>query len=395
MDSAHRFSLTKYARYGIVAVTVVATLAVTICLWIIYDQHRTRDVAITELLALKNAQILSQQLAVNRQSPDDGALQGTLEVLFETDGYVVVRDGADRIVAQTGDIDSSKDLVRAEVSVTGTDWRLEVSRPVSGDILVYFFEGAPIWIALFLATALVALGSRVLVAVVTELKNIGRFLRQIDSGPFSIDPPPCEIKETAQLLPTIQRIASDLHKKEQAIAKLSFTDNITKLPNRLHFFERFRHAFELAKRGNDICLLILEINEFQKTDEVLGHECADAILRLLADTLQHQTRKSDFAARLGTSGFAAIFYNAQADVMPTRLRQLQQDFATRQKDSAVTAGKVYCTLSCAMTYVDAANDSRAEDSVSRAENALRRVKKLGGDQLVVIDGEPLAVIANG
>lgn len=145
----------------------------------------------------------------------------------------------------------------------------------------------------------------------------------------------------------------------------------------------------------------MEINELQKTDEVFGYEYADAMLRMLAETLQHQTRKSDFATRLGTSNFAAIFYNAQADFMLTRLRQLQQDFATRQKDSAVTTGEIYCTLSCAMTYVDAENDSRVEDPVSRLENALRSAKKLGGNQLVVIeprdkDGEsPLAVTANG
>ncbi len=400
MDSARQFSLTKYANYGIVAVTVAVILAVAICFWIIRTKHHTRDVAITELLALKNAQILSQQLAVNRQSLDDGTLQGTLEALFETDGYVVVRDAADRVVVRTGNIGSSKGRVRAEVSVTGTDWRLEVSRPASGDVLVYFFEGTPIWMVLFVATAFVALGFRLLVAVATELKHVGRFLRQIDSGPVSVDPPPCEIEETAQLLPAIQRIASDLHKKEQAIAKLNFTDNVTKLPNRLYFFEQFRHAFELAKRGNDMCLLILEINEFQKTDEVLGHECADAILRLLADTLQHHTRKSDFAARLGTFSFAAIFYNAQAEFMPARFRQLQQNFATRQHNSAATAGQVCCTLSCAMTYVDAENDSRAEDTFSRVENALRRVKKLGGNQLAVIepsdkDDEPPAVTASG
>ena len=253
MDSAHRFSLTKYANYGIVVVTVAVILAVAICLWFIHTQRHTRDVAITELLALKNAQILSQQLIVNRQPLDDGALQGTLEALFEIDGYVVVRDTAGRILVRTGNIDSSKDLVRAEVSVAGTDWRLEVGRPASGNILVYFFEGTPIWMVLLVATAFVVLGFRVLVAVATELKYVGRFLQQIDSGPFSVDPPPCEIEETAQLLPAIQRIASDLHKKEQAITKLSFTDNVTKLPNRLYFFERFRHAFELAKRGNDMC----------------------------------------------------------------------------------------------------------------------------------------------
>ncbi len=151
---------------------------------------------------------------------------------------------------------------------------------------------------------------------------------------------------------------------------------------------------------NAVTTCVLEINEFQKTDEVLGHECADAILRLLTDTLQHHTRKSDFVARLGTSSFAAIFYNAQAEFMPTRFRELQQNFATRQRDSITTGGEVCCTLSCAMTYVDVENDSRAEDMFSRVENALCSVKKLGGNQLAVIelsdkDDEPPAATAGG
>lgn len=398
-SSAHGFSLSKYARYAVAVVIVTAILAVAVSLSIIHKQHRAHDVEITELLALKNAQTLSQHLTVGQQSVDADALQRAMQ-LFADDGHVVVTDSSGRIVAQSRDIDSDKNLVHAEASVAGTDWRLQVSRPASGDILVYFFEGTPIWMALFVAAALAALGARVLQTIATELKNISRFLRQIGSGPFSVDPPPCEIEETAQLLPAIQRIASDLHKKEQAIAKLSFTDNVTKLPNRLHFLDRFRHAFELARRGNDIRLLILEINEFQKADEVLGHESADAILRLLADTLHNQTRKSDFAARLGVSSFAAIFYNAQSDMMPGRVRQLQQDFATRQRDSAATNGEVYCTLSCAVTVVDAENDTRAEDPIARVENALRRVKKLGGDQIAVVElaaksDEPPAALASG
>ena len=86
--------------------------------------------------------------------------------------------------------------------------------------------------------------------------------------------------------------------------------------------------------------------------------------------------------------------------MPARLRQLQRDFATQQKNNAATDGEVYCTLSCAMIYVDAENDSRAEDVGSRVENALHSMKKLGGNQLAVIeprdeDGELPAVTASG
>ena len=48
MGSAHRFSLTKYATYGIAVVVVAALIGVATCLWMIQNQHHTRDVALTE-----------------------------------------------------------------------------------------------------------------------------------------------------------------------------------------------------------------------------------------------------------------------------------------------------------------------------------------------------------
>ena len=73
-------------------------------------------------------------------------------------------------------IDSRKSVVRAVASVAGTDWRLGVSRPTSGYILIYLVEGAAIWMVLFVAIAFVTLGFRVLKAVASELKHVGRFL---------------------------------------------------------------------------------------------------------------------------------------------------------------------------------------------------------------------------
>ncbi len=397
LESVARFSLAKYANYSLAAIVIAVTLAITGGLWVIHEQNRNHDAAIVKLLAQKNAQLLSDQLAFHQGRLDDEAVQATLEKIVEVDEHIVVWGADGHPIAQVGDVIPESRSVQAIVDVVDSSWQLQVSRRTSNHISVYVLKGTVLWFVSFVAVAVTILSFRVFITTVRELKHLGKFLQQISTGPFAIDPPSCEIRETSTLLPAIERIATDLHARQEAIAQLSFTDNVTKLPNRVYFFEQFRHAFELAKRGSDICLLVLEINGFQKATDVLGDEPAEAILRMLADTLHNQTRKSDFAARLGMSRFAAIFYNAKGSLMQNRLKQLQNDFATRQQKSTATAGEVYCTLACGMTYVDNKNDTRAEEVVSRAESAVQTAKKAGGDHIAVVppvhddSGDSLAV----
>jgi len=105
---------------------------------------------------------------------------------------------------------------------------------------------------------------------------------------------------------------------------------------------------------------------------------------MVAETLKQQTRKSDIAGRLGVFNFAAIFYNTKGHLMRNRLAQLQQDFVKRQKNSAATAGHVYCKLTGGLTYMSKEEDERAEDVLLRADNALRAAKQVGGNHIEIL-----------
>ncbi len=133
------------------------------------------------------------------------------------------------------------------------------------------------------------------------------------------------------------------------------------------------------RRGANICILALEIDDFQEANDVLGREGADQTLQMLADTLRTQTRKSDFAARLGLCDFATIFYNAKGELMRPRLEQIQREFDEHQENAAL--GALRCTLSCGLVSIDANTDKRAEDSLGRTEQALRAAKAAGGNEV--------------
>lgn len=310
-------------------------------------------------------------------------LQTILEQLADANQRVVLRDNEEKLF-ELGEPNSNHQTISAVVPIHESSLKLELSRPLSDYLIEYLIVGGVIAI-MALASIVLALSNLGLVSTTAiELKKVASYLHQLSSGPFATDAPPCTITETAALLPAIQRMGAELQKKQEAITELSFTDNVTKLPNRLYFHDKFRHAFELAKRGTDICLLLLEIDHFQKANDVLGSEAADDILEMLADTLRQNTRKSDFAARLGTYNFAAIFYNARGGLMRRRLSQLHKGFLDRQKASSATAGEAYCGLSGGMTCCDAEHDKGSEDTLVRADSALKMARDAGGNRIELI-----------
>ena len=310
-------------------------------------------------------------------------LQTMLEQLVGGNQKAVLRNNEEEMF-EVGELSGHHQTFSAVATVNDSSLKLELSHPLSGYLVEYLIVGVAIAIMALAAIVLTLSNLGLVRTTATELKRVASYLHQLSSGPFATNAPPCTITETAALLPAIQRMGAELQKKQEAITELSFTDNVTKLPNRLYFYDKFRHAFELAKRGTDICLLLLEIDHFRKANDVLGSEAADDILEMLADTLRQNTRKSDFAARLGTYNFAAIFYNAKGGLMRRRLSQLHQGFLDRQKASGATAGEAYCGLSGGMTCCDAEHDKGSEDTLVRADSALKMARDAGGDRIELI-----------
>ncbi|MFQ5936490.1 MAG: GGDEF domain-containing protein [Acidiferrobacterales bacterium] len=315
-------------------------------------------------------------------------LQAILAELVEPGQSVALRDASGRIVTQAGDLAKNAEVLDAAVAIARSDWRLHLSQAMVNHSSDYLVIGGILLLILSVPIALSVFNRRLMRFARRDLEHIADVLRLAGRETFVFDPPPSKVEETATLLPAIQRIFRDLSRNQQTINELSFSDSLTALPNRQYFLKMFGHAFQLARRGADICLLMLEVSDFKKANDMLGSEAADELLKMVAETLREQTRKSDFGGRLGVYNFGAIFYNAKGHLMHNRLAQLQQDFVKRQKRSAATAGDIYCKLTLGMTYIDAQGDKRPEDTLFRAENALRSAKRIGGNHMEIVLPSP-------
>ncbi len=85
------------------------------------------------------------------------------------------------------------------------------------------------------------------------------------------------------------------------------TDSLTGLFNHRSFHEHLRNALQEASRTHrPVAVLMLDIDDFKRVNDVHGHGVGDELLSLLADTLRTCVRPEDVVCRLGGEEFGVI-----------------------------------------------------------------------------------------
>lgn len=98
----------------------------------------------------------------------------------------------------------------------------------------------------------------------------------------------------------------ELQSSEAHAQHLASHDVLTGLPNRSLFDERFAQALSHAHTGEGVALLVLDLDDFKRVNDTLGHLAGDELIRKFALRLSGLLRGSDTVARLGGDEFAVV-----------------------------------------------------------------------------------------
>jgi diguanylate cyclase (GGDEF)-like protein/PAS domain S-box-containing protein len=87
---------------------------------------------------------------------------------------------------------------------------------------------------------------------------------------------------------------------EERIRRLAYFDPLTDLPNREHFRTRLVSLLELGqRRRRSLAVLCIDLDNFKRINDTLGHSVGDELLRAMALRLREELRLGDSVGRPG------------------------------------------------------------------------------------------------
>jgi diguanylate cyclase (GGDEF)-like protein len=117
------------------------------------------------------------------------------------------------------------------------------------------------------------------------------------------------------LIPLLARVSRRLRNHVERIRYQALHDDLTDLPNRLHFRTSIAQSIEQARRDNArVAVLLLDLDRFKEINDTLGHQSGDELLKELATRLRALTTENVTLARLGGDEFGIVAHGAGASV---------------------------------------------------------------------------------
>ncbi len=101
----------------------------------------------------------------------------------------------------------------------------------------------------------------------------------------------------ARLMGTAQDL-TDLVESREQIRTLAYYDSLTGLPNRLLFLDQVRGSLSRAvRRGDKMALMVVDLDNFKRINDSLGHDAGDEVLRAVGTRLRDVVRPYDGMSR--------------------------------------------------------------------------------------------------
>ena len=252
-----------------------------------------------------------------------------------------------------------------------TGWAVENREPVLAnqahlDPRVHFVPGTPVEPEALIAVPLIARSS---------LKGTLNIYRIGEDAAFSE-----EEFELAKRFGDAAALALDNAHIRARLEHQARTDSLTGLYNHRTFHDRLR--FELTRASaqhHSVAVVMLDIDDFKKVNDVYGHGVGDSILSELADILRGAVRSSDIVCRIGGEEFAVIVPYAEVPHTLALAHRLAERLGAVDFE---LAGTVAISIGIAHGPEHAASP---RELVACAEAAMMTAKARGKNQVVLFE----------
>jgi diguanylate cyclase (GGDEF)-like protein len=170
--------------------------------------------------------------------------------------------------------------------------------------------------------------------------------------------------------------------RTKQLEKLSTTDPLTQLKNRLFFNKRYREDWKRCSRlRTPLCVLMIDLDNFKQINDTHGHLFGDKCLRETARTLQSiVSRESDLIARYGGEEFIVLLPGTVLADAEKIAEKMVMEIANLKVHNSKEIVEMTCSIGISCAIPD--HKSHEDSLLNYADDALYKAKSKGRNQWV-------------
>ncbi|MEH6358577.1 MAG: EAL domain-containing protein, partial [Pseudomonadales bacterium] len=188
-------------------------------------------------------------------------------------------------------------------------------------------------------------------------------------------------EEESDDLTSAARLAGIVMERDQAqkrIRELAYTDELTGLASRAHFYQHLEELIKTSDRHNRrFALLYIDLDDFKGVNDSLGHDAGDFLLNSIAQRLKNTNREIDFVARLSGDEFCILVEEIGDDYAAAHVAQRCLDAVSQPLEISARQLTTACSIGIAH-YPDDGED--ISTLVKAADTSLYAAKEQGKNQ---------------
>lgn len=211
----------------------------------------------------------------------------------------------------------------------------------------------------------------------SNIKNNNKFKKIINRGTDEID----------NIIYDINEIFSDFNLKLEQEKELSLIDPLTKTYNRRALNKDFYKIIEKSKRTNEnVCLLIVDIDNFKSINDKFGHNIGDKVLVELTKSIKHSLRKYDSLYRVGGEEFIVLLPNINSTYKKEILTRIRKNVTYNIKKHVLEIDKNVTISGGCISSENFSLDNKdlLNLMIKKADDLLYKAKNTGKNKIIVV-----------
>ena len=211
--------------------------------------------------------------------------------------------------------------------------------------------------------------------IVRPLNRLRQAAAKVAKGDLDVGLPVTTGGEVGYLTEVFNNMVARLREGRTELERLSVTDALTGLYNRLRMMEVLENEVRRSRRlHHHFSVVMADVDLFKRYNDEHGHPAGDVVLQRVAAIMREASRDVDFVARYGGEEFLIMMPETELEGATQFAERIRKKLGTER----LPAGHI--TLSLGVSAFPMHGDT-PDQLIAEADAALYLAKRAGGDRV--------------